>query len=100
MVYRKRMSTRRSFLPTIPITFFVLLFGLSAYLSAAATYDPTLVGDSLLAVFVSVGLYLAAAYLLRSRYMAHYTALILMELCVGFALLFISQFRYQDYPEM
>ena len=94
------MSTRRSFLPTLPITFFVLLFGFSAYLGTTTTYDPKLIGDSLLAVFISVGVYLIAAYLIRTRYIAHYTALILMELCVGFALLFISQFRYQDYPEM
>ena len=94
------MSTRRSFLPTIPITFFVLLFGFSAYLGTTTTYDSALIGDSLLAVIVSVGLYLVAAYLIRTRYIARYTSLILMEVCVGFALLFVSQFRYQDYPEM
>jgi O-antigen ligase len=94
------MSTRRSFLLTLPITFFVLLFGLSAYLGSTTTYDPTLVGDSLLAVLISVVVYLVAAYLIRTRYIAHYTSLILMQLCVGFALLFISQFRYQNYPEM
>lgn len=94
------MSARRSFLPTIPITFFVLLFGLSAYLSAATTYDPALVGDSLLAVLVSLGVYLAAAYLIRTRYIARYSALIFMELCAGFALVFISQFRYMEYPEL
>ncbi|MBZ0290803.1 MAG: O-antigen ligase family protein [Anaerolineae bacterium] len=94
------MTTRRLFLPTIPITVFVLLFGISAYLGASTTYDPALVGDSLLAVFVSVIAYLLGAYLVRTRYIARYTSLILMELCAGFALLFISQFRYQDYPEL
>lgn len=93
------MSTRRSFLPTIPITFFVLLFGLSAYLGTTTTYDPALVGDSLLAVMVSIVAYLAVAYLIQTRFIARYASLILMELCVGFALLFISQFRHQDYPE-
>ncbi len=94
------MSTRRLFLPTIPITFFVLLFGLSAYLGSGVTYDPALVGDSLLAVMLSVVLFVVVAYLIRSRYIARYIALIFIQLATVFALLFISQFQYQNYPEM
>src|SRR5688572_29063583 len=94
------MSTRRLFLPTIPITFFVLLFGLSAYLGSSITYDSALVGDSLLAVLLSVTLFIVAAYLVRGRYVARYVSLILIQLATVFALLFISQFQYQNYPEM
>lgn len=94
------MSTRRLFLPTVPITFFVLLFGLSAYLGSGITYDPALVGDSLSAVLLSVVLFVLVAYLVRGRYVARYLSLILIQLGTVFALLFISQFQFQNYPEM
>jgi len=94
------MATRRLFLPTVPITFFVLLFGLSAYLGMMTTYDPTLLGDSPQAVLVSIGFYLAAAYLIQARSAARFITASLMILCAGLALLFVGQFRYQEYPEM
>lgn len=94
------MSTRRLYLPTVPITFFVLLFGLSAYPAAAVTYDPSLVGSSLLAVLVSVAVYLVMVFLIRTRNLARYVALICIQFATAFALFFISQFRYQEYPEL
>jgi O-antigen ligase/tetratricopeptide (TPR) repeat protein len=94
------MPLRRSFLPTLPTTFFVLLFGLSAYFGMLTSYDPTLLGDTPLAAMVSIGLFLAAAYLMRTQGLAQAISLILIALCVGLAILFIGQFRYQEYPEM
>ncbi len=66
---------------TIPITVFVLLFALSAGLSTTFTYDPALIGDSLLAILFSVVLYLVVAYTFASTPLAR--ALSGMLLLVG-----------------
>ena len=84
---------------TIPITVFVLLFALSAGLSTTFTYDPALIGDSLLAILFSVVLYLVVAYTFASTPLARALSGMLLLVGVLFALLFIFQFRYQNYPE-
>jgi O-antigen ligase len=91
---------RRLILVTLPLTLFVALFTFSAYLATAATYDSALIGDSLNAIFLSFGLYLIIVYLLATRRLTRLLYGLLLGIGAVFAVLFISQFRYQDYTEV
>jgi putative inorganic carbon (HCO3(-)) transporter len=93
------MLDRRLLLGTVPLTLFVALFAVSAYLGSRISYDTALIGDALNAILLSVLLYAITAYVFAARRAADFLSGLLLVIGAGFALLFISQFRYQDYPE-
>lgn len=93
------MTDSRLFLATLPLTLFALLFGVSAFLSTSAAYDPALVGGAAAAIYVSVAAYLAVAYIAQPTLAGNVVAGLLVVVGAVFAFVFIGQFEYQNYPE-
>jgi O-antigen ligase len=89
----------RLLLVTIPLTLFIALFTLSAYLATSASYDPLLVGDSFKAILLSFALFIFIVYFLTTRPFTRFLTLVLILVGGMFALLFISQFAYNLYHD-
>ncbi len=84
---------------SLPIDCFVVLFVISSLLGVLPSYDRSLSIPLMTAVVASGIIYFVLAYGVRSRTSAHTVGTILAALGIGFALLFISQYGYQNYPE-
>lgn len=92
------MLVRRLSLAVLNIC--VIGFALTAALIGVnAAYDPSLSQHTLIAIFISAGIYFALAYGLRTEGMARIAAAALVIAGVALALYFITQFDYQNYPE-
>lgn len=84
---------------SLPMDCFVLLFMLSGVLGVLPSYDQNLSIPLMTAVLVSGALYFVLAYGIRSRTQAHFVGMGLTITGILFALLFIGQYGYQNYPE-
>lgn len=84
---------------TLPIDLFVLLFGLSALLGVVPSYDPSISLPLLRDIFLGIVLYFGIKFYVVSWDGGRSLAILLLCLTTGFALFFIFQFRYQNYPE-
>ncbi len=83
----------------LPLTLWMLLFGLSAVLGVAPAYDPALAQGTLWAIVASVGLFLAFAYLARTAFIVRVLSSLLVTAGTLFALLYIGQYGHQGDPE-
>jgi len=79
--------------------FFIALFGVSAVLGSRASYDPALSQEALTAILLSIIVYFAIAYGARHIAIAWLIGGVSVLLGAGFAIYFIGQFAYQNYPE-
>lgn len=77
----------------------MILFALSAILGVFPAYDPSLSAEALAVLLFSVTLYSVLVYSLRSAIAVHIVANAALLAGVAFALYFIAQYGYQDYPE-
>lgn len=82
-----------------PLTLFVLVFALSAVLGVPPAYDAGLSWGALAAILGSAALYLLVAFLVLSPSAARAVGGALAAVGLGFALIFIVQFGYQNYPD-
>lgn len=85
--------------PLFSLSLFVLLFAASALFGTLPAYDPALSQPALAAVLGSTLLFLLTAYLTRTRFIARAVGALLVTAGALFALYFISQFAYWNYPE-
>lgn len=83
----------------LPLTVWMLLFGVSAGLGVEPAYDPALSQGVLWAVLASVGLFLAFAWLARTAFVIRALASLLLTAGLLFALLYISQYGHQGDPD-
>ncbi len=81
------------------LSLFVLLFAVSALFGILPAYDAALSQPTLAAVLGSALLFLLTAYLTRTRFVARTVGALLVTAGTLFALYFISQFAYWNYPE-
>jgi O-antigen ligase len=86
-------------MPPTALTLFVVLFALSAILGLRSAYDPSLGQGALNAVLGSAFLYLAISLLARTTAAARAVGALVALAGGVFALYFISQFAYHNYPD-
>ncbi|GIL11325.1 MAG: hypothetical protein BroJett038_00450 [Chloroflexota bacterium] len=86
-------------MPPTALTLFVVLFALSAILGLRPAYDPSLGQGALNAVLGSAFLYLAISLLARTTAVARAVGALVALAGGVFALYFISQFAYHNYPD-
>ncbi len=86
-------------MPPIALTLFVVLFAASAVLGLRPAYDPSLGQGALNAVLGSAFLYLAIGLLARTTAAARAVGALVTLAGGVFALYFISQFAYHNYPD-
>lgn len=85
---------------SLPFDALMLAFALSAGLGLLVAYDRALGFNTLLAVFVSAGVYWAAAHLIRSWERARHFSLLVVGAGLIYTLVFILLYDYQNYIEM
>jgi O-antigen ligase/Tfp pilus assembly protein PilF len=86
-------------LPIPYISFFMLLFAVSAVLGVLLSYDRSLTNSALVAVLGSVALYFVIAYLVRSWLAVRLVSGVVLLIAALLALVFISQYGHQGYGE-
>jgi O-antigen ligase len=86
-------------LPIPYLSFFMLLFAVSAVLGVQFAYDRALTNMALAAVLGSVALYFAIVYFVRSWLAIRLVSGLVLLIATGLAVVFITQYGYQDYPE-
>ncbi len=77
----------------------MLLFAASAVLGVLPAYDRSLTNSALIAVLGSVALYFAVAHLVRSWLAVRLVSGLVLLLTTLLALVFITQYGHQNYPE-